>query len=180
MNEFTSYEFTVSQKYEGKYFWRRVALIAAYVFYVIAAFLIGAFARIVVPLLAFVPLSVWVLVFFTWRYVSVEYEYSIISGILTFTKIYGNRSRKKITEIRLKDASAIAPLDDRLQKSRLEAWGAEHVFSALSSSSAKDAYFITYVNDKNERCAFLFEATEKALKLCKYYNPSTIITTVSR
>ncbi|HOA85354.1 MAG TPA: hypothetical protein PKN17_04925, partial [Bacillota bacterium] len=71
MNEFTSYEFTVSQKYEGKYFWRRVALIAAYVFYVIAAFLIGAFARIIVPLLAFVPLSAWVLVFFTWRYVSV-------------------------------------------------------------------------------------------------------------
>ncbi|HHT54599.1 MAG TPA: hypothetical protein GX011_06720 [Clostridiales bacterium] len=180
MNELFSYEFTVSQKHEGRYFWARVFLLAAYVLYVIIVLLIGAMTRIVAPMLAFIPLSVWMLVFITWRYVNVDYEYSIVSGVLTFTKIYGNRSRKKITEIRLKDASAIAPLGDRLQKSRLEAWGAERVWSAMSSSSAKDAYFIIYVNDKNEKCAFLFEATEKALKICKYYNQSTVVTNVSR
>ena len=180
MNEFTTYEFTVSQKHEGRYFWARILLFAAYVLYVIVVVIIGALTRIVAPMLALIPVSVWMLVFFTWRYVNVDYEYSITSGVLTFTKIYGNRSRKKITEIRLKDAQAIAPLGDRLQKSRLEAWGAEQVWSALSSSSAMDAYFITYINDKKEKCAFLFEATEKALKICKYYNPPTVVTPVSR
>jgi hypothetical protein len=175
MNEFSTYEYVVAQKSEGKYRWRKIGMILLYVFYVITFFTVGAATAILVPCIALIPVTTWILVFLTWRYVEIEYEYSITSGVLTFTKIYGGRTRKTVTEIKIKDASVIAPFSDRLQESRFEAFRASKVYSALSSLYAEDAYFMLYVNEKNERCAFAFEATAQALKICKFYNPAATI-----
>lgn len=175
MNEFTTYEYVVPRARVGKYRLARAGLICAYILYAILFFLAFAAGRLLVPLIALLPLSTWMLVFFTWRYVNVEYEYSITSGVLTFTKIYGNRTRRTLTEIKIKSAATIAPLNQKLQRSRLEAYGAVRIYSALSSPDAPDAYFMIYENDEGERCAFLFEATAQALNICKFYNmPATL------
>lgn len=176
MNEFSTYEYVVAQKRTGKYLWRRIGMLALYVVYVIAFFTVGIFTRILVPCLALVPLTTWILWFFTWRYVCIDYEYSITSGILTFTKIFGNRTRRVICEFKLKDAAVIAPLNDKLQASKLDAFSPEITYSALSAPGAEDGYFITYEQD-GRACVFLFEATAQALKICRFYNPSATVVT---
>jgi len=186
LNEFTTYEFAVSQRKEGKWRLFRALLIAGYVLYALAILFIGMKYSIIAPLLAFIPLSLWVIVFITWRYVNVDYEYSITSGILTFTKIYGNRSRRKIFEMTLRDAVRIAPLEQEQEAARGTAYHPEREFVGVSSMYAPDIYFMLFeLSDRKKRekrrAVFYFEATAKMLSICRFYNPSgTVLTKTTR
>ena len=180
MQEFSTYEYTVRQKITGKWLAARILLILFYVLYVVGVLLWGMHMQIIAPLLAFVPLSLWVIVFITWRYTAVEYEYSITSGTLTFTKVYGNRSRKRVISLTLKDAARIAPLDSAEELARANAWRPKKQFTAVSSLYADNIYFILfeYTNRKErEKCRAIlyFEATDRALQICRYYNPSSFV-----
>jgi hypothetical protein len=185
MNEFSTYEFVVSQKIEGAWRAARIGMITLYVFFVLGCFLAGIRFNILPPL-ALVPVFTWMLVFFTWRYVSVEYEYSITSGELTFSKIYGNRSRRTVLKLMLRDAIRIAPLDNEEEAKKANVYLPEREFSAISSQSAPDIYFILFeyasaAGKEKRRAIFYFEATQKALQICRFYNPSgTLVTKVSR
>ena len=181
MNELHStYEYAVAKKREGSYKWARVGLVIGYIFYVITFFSVGVMSKLLVPCIALVPLTTWMVVFFTWRYVNIDYEYSSVSGVLTFSKIFGNRSRKTVTEIRIKNASLIAPLTDSLQRSKLEVYNPEITYSALSTADVEDGYFMLYEDENGKKCAFLFEATAQMLKICRYYNPSATVVTKVR
>ena len=187
MSEFNSFEFVVEQAKEGKWVLLRVSMIALYVLYAAAvAIVIGVALPGMVPLFALVPVTLWIIVYFTWRFVSVEYEYSIMSGELTFSKIYGNKSRRKQMSMRLRDASLIAPLDGDVYSAKATAYQPEREFSAISSLKAPDIYFMLFELEnpktgKKERAIFYFEATAGALKCCRFYNQSaTVVTKVSR
>ncbi len=182
MEEFLTYEFVVAKKKQGHYALRRLGLILAYVLYLVGLLVgITLFATQFVALYALAPLSLWIIVFFTWRYVSVEYEYSMVSGEMTFSEIYGSRSRKQKLSFRLKDCAMIAPLSTREGEERAQLYGAEYIYSALSSPDAPDRYFAAFEDPRGKKCMVYFEATEKALKICRFYNPSgTVMTKVSR
>ena len=186
MNEFSTYEFVVKQKTEGKWILARVGMIALYVAFVLAWVVIGikGFAA----LLALVPVTLWILIFFTWRYVSVEYEYSITSGELRFSKIFGGRSRRTCLTLQLRNAVRIAPLENAEEAKKAEAYAPEREFSAISSLRAPDIYFMLFEYEfkehgktKKRRAILYFEATAKALQICRFYNPSaTLMTSVTR
>ena len=186
MNEFSTYEFAVSQKITGKWLAARVGLIAFYCLYPVIVLLFGMKYSFVAPLLAFIPISLWIIIFITWRYVSVDYEYSVTSGTLTFTKIYGNRSRRKIFEMKLKDAVRIAPLDLEIEAARATDYAPEREFVGVSSMSAPDIYIMLFElcdskNGEKRRAISYFEATAKMLSVCRYYNPSgTVLSNTTR
>lgn len=171
MSEFTTYEYVVSQKMEGKWKLKKLGMLLLYVAFVIAWFIFG-FVSKMFPLLALIPVTLWMLVFFTWRYVKVEYEYSMESGDMTISNIYGGKSRKKVVEFKIKECSLIAPVSTHDFKAR--DYEPEKIFKALSSEKAADAYFALFEQD-GKRCIAYFEATEKALKICKYYNSSATV-----
>jgi len=179
LNEFLTYEHAVKQKIEGKWRLARIGLVALYVFFTLSWVLL--FIAVSIPhLIAILPLFLWMLVFFTWRYVCVEYEYSITSGVLTFSKIYNNRTRRKVLELTLRDAVSIAPLDGASHSERATAWHPEREFSAISSLRAPDIYIILFeLTDKRKkekrRAIFYFEPTAKALQICRFYNPSATV-----
>ncbi len=185
MNEFSTYEFVVAQKIEGKWRAARIGMIVLYVCFVLGCLLAGISLNVLPPL-ALVPVLTWMLVFMTWRYVSVDYEYSITSGELVFSRIYGNRSRRTVLRLMLHDAVRIAPLDNEQEAQRAAAFRPEREFSAISSLTAPDIYFILFEyatgNGKETRRAiFYFEATQKALQICRFYNAAgTLVTKVSR
>ena len=137
------------------------------------------------PLLALIPVTTGMLIFATWRYVSVEYEYSITSGVFTFTKVFGGRSRKKVLEVALRNALLIAPLDDARSRATAEQYRPEREFHAISSLSSPDVYFMLFEyenkKEKEKRRAILyFEATEKALSVCRFYNKSATMVRETR
>ena len=186
MNEFSTYEFVVSQKITGKWLAARVGLIAFYCLYPLVILFFGMRYSFIAPLLAFIPLSLWIIIFVTWRYVSVDYEYSVTSGTLAFTKIYGNRSRRKIFEMKLRDAVRIAPLDLEIEAARAADYAPEREFMGISSMSAPDIYIMLFElcdgkKGEKRRAIFYFEATAKMLSVCRFYNPSgTVLTKTTR
>lgn len=188
MNEFSTYEFAVRQRKEGKWRFARIALIALYIGFPIAILIFGAVNKVLLPLLALTPLATWMLVFATWRFVDIEYEYSITSGELTFAKIFGGRSRRTYLHLTLRDAVRIAPLENEAEAAKATAYRPEKEFSCISSLLAPDIYFILFEHEYTEggktkkcRAIFYFEATAKALQICRYYNPSaTVITPTQR
>lgn len=183
MTDFTSpYEYVVAQRKEGKWIVRRVAFVALYVLYILGLLLVVVavpVGALMAPLLCFIPVTTWMLIFFTWRYVNVEYEYTIVSGRLTFCKIYGHRTRREMLQLMLRDCHLIAPAGVREYDEKLELYAPERTFSALSSADTPDRYFATFENADGERCVFFFEATERTLKYCRLYNQAaTVITKV--
>ena len=184
---FTTYEFVVAQKAEGRFLRRRILFVLMYMLYVATFLGIGIITRIGIPLVALVPVTTWILIFFTWRYVQVEYEYSMTSGILVFTEIYGGRSRKKMMEVHIKDAAAILPMSDPRTEVEIDRFEPEIVYSAIPSTHAEDTYVMLF-EDRNEQVkgkgkhkAFTFVATTQALKIMKYYNSfATQVTPVSK
>ena len=186
MNEFSTYEFVVDQKVEGKWIWAKAGLLFFYISFGIAVVLLGIIYRLIAPMIAFVPISIWLLVFCTWRYTCVEYEYSITSGELTFAKVFGNRSRRRILTLDLRQAVRIAPLDNGEHSAKAAAWKPELEFSAISSPTAPDIYYILFEYGNGEkkekrRAIFYFEATKRALQICRFYNSSaTVLTETTR
>ncbi len=178
-----TYEYSVTQKAEGKWRWRRAGLIALYVLMpVITLILIMGPLKGMVYMGAFIVLADAVLIFFTWRLVSVEYSYEVTSGKVTFTLIqnaFNHRIKKPKAEFMLRECSLIAPLREPEYEAKYREYAPETVISALSSEKAEDAYFALYSGEDGKRCAFLFEATNDMLKRCRFYNrEATVVRTM--
>lgn len=176
----TPYEYTVEQKAEGALRFKRLALLFLYILYpATLIFVVGnGSAAIIAPLLAFIPLSLWIIIFLTWRYVKISHRYTVMSGKLTFVTLYGTRTQKTRCEITLKDAKHIAPVGFREHDERLEIFSPEITYSALSSKNAPDKYYIAFENAEGKKCVLFFEATSKVLEICKMYNQNTVVTKV--
>ena len=174
MNEFQTYEVTTHQKIYGIWLLKRITLIFIYIAFVVAALLFGFLSRISVPLLAFIPIALWILIFITWRYTDVDYEYSMTSGYLSFSTIYGSRSRKQLFETQIKSMSLIAPYTDDYF-SRASAYAPEVEYYALSSKGAENAYFALFENADGKKSIFIFEANDRALTIFKFYNSSATV-----
>ena len=174
-----AYEYSVAQKAEGVWLWRRIGLIAAYVILPVVALLLIVKWRILAPLGCFLALGDAVLVFFTWRFVNLQYEYSIAAGKITFSHIqnaFNHRIRKVKLTFAVKDCTSIAPLGDpKYLDSEVGT-----VYSALSSSKASDAYAAIFVDESGKKSAFLFEATREMLRRCAFYNKQATVVTETR
>jgi hypothetical protein len=168
MNENNSFDYTVTKKIEGKYLLYRTLMVMGYVFFGFTYFF-GLFYAHLYPLMAFVVLLEWILVFLTWRYVSIEYKYETESGIIHFYNVYGGKSQKQIIEVKIKDFKDIGILDDEafdlLSKENFDA-----VYSFIrSESDSADKYYATFEKD-GARCVVYFIAPEQMLKILKFFN----------
>ncbi len=170
MYEMETFEYVDVQKKNRRIIIHKIFLVMLYVFYVTSFLLLGAIIRLIAPLLAFIPLSLWILIFLTWKYTNIEYEYSITSGELTFSKIYGSRKRKFITRVMIKQFELIMNLDEREGLDRLEMFGPQKHYIAVSALTDENVYFALYTDEKGNKCVFYFKANDDALRIMKRYN----------
>ena len=177
MTDFSTYEYAVSpdRKRNRTFRRRRVLMIISYVLFPLLFILF--FTVINFPwAIFFVAFATVMYILMSWRRViDYSYEYSITSGYLTLSKIHGNSSRKTIVELTIKDAAAIAPLTDTVQRSRLDAYAPDVVYNALSCPDAVDGYFLIWRDENDRKCALLFEATAQALKIFRFYTPAATV-----
>ena len=167
MNEFSTYEYVVEKKNKGTGKLKPFLFIVGYAVIALGFLIFAVKSKLGAPLVALAPLALWIAVFLTWRYTKIEYEYSITSGILTFSEIYGGRSRKTITEFKIKDCVKIAPMSDYNPNKK-----ADVTYSALSGKASAVEYFAEFEDERGRNCVFFFEAPEKSLKICRFYNPA--------
>lgn len=173
MNELSENFFTVTKKPEGTYKRNRIFMILGYIVFGLAYFF-GLFAAHLYVLIAFIVLLEWILIFFTWRYVSIEYKYDIESSTVRFYEIYGGKKQKEKFEWHIKDFDTIAPLDDTV-RSEIKNGVYKTVNIFLSSTNSPDGYYATYIDKNGENGIVCFDGSQKTLKLFKYYNSKTVI-----
>ena len=174
MNEFESYEYVINPTRDGKNKARRLLLIGLYVLFVFAWLVFGLVTRVFVPLLALIPLSTWFLVFVTWRYVNVEYEYLVESGVITFSKIYGGKSRKRVLEFDLRDAERILPIGEKLTSRAIDDFDPGREFFFAKNGSDPDSFVALCTDEDGDRLAVYFTADDRLMRLMKLYNPKSM------
>ena len=174
MDPSSTYEYVASPRKQPIYRLKRALMILAYIAYVVVLLVVGMTTKLLVPMLALVPLSLWIIIFFTWRYVSVEYEYSLTGGVMTLSHIYGGRSRRRVAEIRIKSMSAVAPFEGEYI-TKAEQYAPEHTLDFTSDLQKPEVYYALYETEDARRGILYFEATEQTLKILRYYNSAVVI-----
>ncbi len=163
-------EYSCSQKREGKWKLYRFLLALLYVSYTVAYFYIIIETRFF-PLGALIPVTLWIIVYFTWRYTSPDYKYTIDAGILTFYVSYGKKTHEKF-KLHIKEALAIVPHDQL--REHIDGVKIKKAYNALPSKSESDAYSIVFEKE-TKVYIFNFKVTRDTLKALHYYNNTTVI-----
>ena len=169
--EVNSYDFSVDKKKEGSYRLKRALMICAYVLYCLVFLILIIWTRIV-PLGAIIPFTLYIIYLCTWRYVSIEYKYTVESGLFTLYTVYGARNKKKMCELRLKDASRILPVSEYADE--IKAFGAKKIHDGRSSKDTSDDYAILYY-EGDQPAVIYVDAPEQSVKVFHYYNPDNTI-----
>ncbi|MBR3716066.1 MAG: hypothetical protein IKM18_09175 [Clostridia bacterium] len=174
-------EFSVDKKKEGQYKSKRSMMLAAYILGAAVFVAICAAVKFLLWFIALTPLFLWMAVYFTWPYVSIEYKYTVDHALLTVKTVYGDRYEELMFEGKIKDFSIIAPYNDEYKKQADDfASDAERV-EAYSSAGADDIYFGCHTDENGKKTVVFFEMTAQALGALKYYNSSaTVISEVRR
>ena len=173
MNENHGFEYTVTKKAEGKYLFAKVLMILGYIVFGVVYFFGLALAHLY-PLMAFIVLLEWILIFFTWRYVSVEYRYETVSGGIKFYKVFGGKKKKLLLEKRIKDFSCIKPYDEDAKANiATEKFVTRHA-CVRSENDASDCFYAIY-DTEGGKGIVIFEATQSALKILRFYNSNTVL-----
>ena len=168
MNENLEFDYTVTKKVEGRYLLDRLLMTFGYIVFGMI-FFFGLYLAHLYQFIAFIILVEWIVVFFTWRYVSIEYRYETLSGGIKFYTVYGGKKKKLLLDMRIKDFAEIKPYE-------AEEDFAEQIWCLSTLKDASDHYVATYKNAEGKPCAIHFEATQKTLKILKFYNSETKIT----
>ena len=170
--EIVNYEYTVAQKSEGKWALYKRLMLSGYALFAALYFLIAYITRFI-PIVALLPLFLWILVHFTYKYVKLEYKYEILEAHLIFSKVFGGKS-KEIIKIKICSADFILPLETAIDE--IKEYSPKNTYSAIPSSKSTDLYIMLYKDENGENSAFMFKATSDALKALKFYNKNTVIT----
>lgn len=171
----SSLEYTVAEQKSSFLRLKRITLIAVYILWALLLLAAGLLAGQIVVFAAFIPVTLWPLIAFSWRRTKVEYEYSFFGGTLTVSRVLGGRSRRLLTEVALKDLEAVYPCTEEYIE-RAERFGAEKIIMAASSEQA-DALCVALWRDENDtKIALYFEPNERAVRLMRSENYSATST----
>lgn len=173
MENFETYEYVITPKADSKRTLKKLLFIALYVVFVIAWLIFGVVTGLA-TLLALIPVTLWMLIFATWRYVNIEYEYSVASGVITFSKIYGGRSRKTVYTLDVRQIEELLPLGHHFTERRLDDFDPQIEVSFLSSSESEQAYVALYADENGDKCAVYLEVLPMLMKSLKLYNSAVV------
>ena len=167
----TPYEYIVIEKMTLKLRLKKIIFIALYILWGCGVLIGGTSLQLVAPLLAFIPISIWILVWLTWRFTQVSYEYTFESGTLKVNRILGEHSHRKLAEVKIRDIEKIyINLNEDLEK--VDTFSVDNKIFAASAKDAERLTAIIWVTEDKKKNVLYMEADEKALKILRYYKSS--------
>ncbi len=161
-------EHLVKRQLDSKLITARIAIILlATVLFCGVIFLM--FGPVKIPHIAVVAVVLIVYVsMLLWGLTSIEYEYLIVSGVMSMDKIIAGKKRRQMVEFKVPSAESILPL----KNARLD--GIDVIYG-VTSPDAEDAYCAIFTSEKGEKRALVFNATKKSLDMLRYYNKNCVI-----
>ena len=139
-----------------------------FIYSLICAFWIGLALRFGLVLLVFAPLFVFIAYTFTWQYVNTEYEYSLVAGTFSFSKIYGGRRRKNFFEADLKFLVSVVPYSEALIKK------GETVINAIPDGQAVNPCVCLFEDGGGKKYRVIIDCDAMTFKILKFFKPSAI------
>lgn len=128
------------------------------------------------PLFALAPLSLWILVHFTWPLVCIDYMYTIDHSRFEANILHGDKKDKKpLFECAVKEFSIISPINDPEHSPKLKLYNEANVIDLRSKENADDVYFALHESEDGKKTVIYFEATSQALTAFKYYNKAATV-----
>jgi hypothetical protein len=166
MNEYDSpnyAEFTYEKKNEGKVRLARTLMICGYVLYLVAFFLVCYLTR-VIPVFAIAPLTLWIIIFFTWKLVKYDCYFEFKAGMLELGTVKvnkkGNRRKNPTVTIHVKEALSATVYDSLFDDLKT----VDKIYD-LSESQHSDKRILIIFEQNGDRCAAIFEGTSKVANL---------------
>ncbi len=146
----------------------RVAMLAAYALLLSVWLIIVVRVGLSASLLMLIPLSVLTVVLLTWKYTSVEYEYSFAAGVLTFSKIYSGSKRKCVFEADLRQLVSASPASD----SALARVGVSPT-DALPEADSDSACLLVF-EENGKQSSILLDCDDMTVKILRFFKPSAV------
>ena len=181
MEESVNYaEYTVAKKAEGTNLRKRIGLIAIYLIYIAVVVTLIVLTQGGGAMLGFLFFLVFIiLVFFTWKLVKEDRKYECLNAKLVISELNeGIGSKPKVvSDDLISSYDLIAPANEEYR----EKWTvADEIRDYRGDSKSPDSYFARAEKD-GKSTVILFEATNKMLKVMKFYNSKgTVVTAVRR
>ncbi len=164
-------EYTVEHKSEGKHRVKRLSLISLYVLFLLGGMILFVGILKLWPVGAIMPFLTWIIWGLTWRYAQLEHKCEVGSAKLTISEIYGRKKQVTVFEHLISDFKIIAPMND---EHKAEYENADEFIDQRGSVSSTDAYFAAF-EENGKRIVVMFEATNKMVKVLKFYNSKNTV-----
>jgi len=166
MNEYDSpnyASFTYEKKNEGKVLLAKALMVCAYIAYLVVFFLVCYLTKLI-PVFALAPLSLWIIIFFTWKLVSYDCYFEFKSGMLELGTVKvnkkGDRRQKPLVTVHVKEALCA----EVYNPATFDLGLVKKVYN-LSSSNSSDKRIILVFEKNGMKCAAIFEGTAKIANL---------------
>ena len=174
MDESVNYaEYTVEKKPEGKLKMIRIGLIALYLFVGVGLFAFFLAIKFW-PAGTIMPFLTWILYGLTWKFAQLEHKYEVKNAKLVISNIYGRKKQVVQFENLASELKVIAPMTEGNKKQYEKA---DKIMDFRGNSESPDAYYAILDKDGSTTAVY-FEATNKMLKVLKFYNRNTEVTPV--
>ncbi len=178
MSEFANYvEYCIEKRPEGLYRQKRIWLRILCILAGLAIIPVVTFSVAGKMFIFFVPVWMGIMGIVYWflsRFVNIEYEYRIVQGEFQMDTIYGQRQRKKLVDVRVRDMTEIRPYDESC-RSKLSVCDIVYDCSISTKNPTPDLYYCLFRDANQKSCAMLFEATRKTLDIMKFYHSSVLV-----
>ncbi len=128
-----------------------------------------SFLQFLGQFIPFLLLGIAFLMWYLWRYVSVEFEYTISGGEISFDVVYGRKQRKEYYTAKITRMEKIAPLAGKEITRESFPEIRREIFCASTKKNPNTWYAIVLEEDGGKTLLF-FEMTAKAEKVLRFHN----------
>lgn len=113
-------------------------------------------------------LGIMVLTWYLWRFASIEYEYTIMGGEISFEVVYGRRQRKHFYSAKLNRVEKLAALNGK-KVTKEDFQGVTREVFCASTMNNPNTWYAIVKEENGEKTLLFFEVTTKAEKTLRFY-----------
>lgn len=176
MNDFTNIaEYAVTKQRSRLFNVMKYAVpILFCVFPIIAALIFGGFGYITSPIVL-VEISIVSTIYSAYYFRRIDYDYRMVGSELYFSVIYNRKKRKELGSVDVSKLEKIAPYTGKYYDEALSG-SYTKVYDFSSAPDAPDVFYGVEKDDESgEMTMYIFNASDKMLKLIRTYNRRAII-----
>lgn len=171
-NAFRFAEFAHPVAVKGKVRRNRILLLTVLALASLAYVLLTTVAIKLPQLIALLPLFIWIVLMFTWRYVSYECATRVEDGTLSFARLFG-KSRRVLWSCRVSELLYAAP-DTPEARAHAQALAPHAPLHDYTSGAAVPLRYLAVASVNEKLHLVRFDCYDELVRTLRFYNKSVL------